>query len=70
MNAIREFVPAREPLDFDRLLLAFLGFWNSPENLRFLSFSQRPFAAELVRARIEQHTPAGVRHWSRVLRRP
>ena len=63
MHAIREFTPTCDRNDFDQLLSAFLRIWNAPQNLRFLSFSQRPFAPELVRTWFEQHTSAGVRYF-------
>jgi ribosomal protein S18 acetylase RimI-like enzyme len=63
MHVVREFTPACDRSDFDPLLSAFLRIWNAPENLRFLSFSQRPFAPELVRTWFERHTSAGVRYF-------
>ena len=63
MHMVREFTPACDRSDFDQLLSAFLRIWNAPENLRFLSFSQRPFTPELVRTWFEQHPAAGVRYF-------
>jgi ribosomal protein S18 acetylase RimI-like enzyme len=63
MHVVREFTPACDRSDFDQLLSAFLRIWNAPQNLRFLSFSQRPFEPELVRTWFEQHTSAGVRYF-------
>jgi ribosomal protein S18 acetylase RimI-like enzyme len=63
---VREFSPASERGDFEQLLPAFLAIWNAPENLRFLSFSLRPFAPELVRGWFEQHMSAGVRYFATV----
>ena len=61
---IREFAPGSEPRDLEQLLPAFLAIWNAPQNLRFLSFSLRPFAPELVRGWFEQHTSAGGRYFA------
>lgn len=61
---IREFTPGSNRLDLEQLLPAFLAIWNAPDNLRFLSFSLRPFAPELVRGWFEQHVAGGGRYFA------
>jgi ribosomal protein S18 acetylase RimI-like enzyme len=63
MHEVREFTPARERRDFEQLLPAFLRIWNAPQNHRILSFSLRPFDADLVTTWFEQHLSAGVRYF-------
>lgn len=61
---IREFTPGSNRRDLEQLLPAFLAIWNAPDNLRFLSFSLRPFAPELVRGWFEQHIAGGGRYFA------
>ena len=46
---IREFVPGKNKNDFEQLLPVFLLIWNNPENLKFLSFTQKVFEEETVK---------------------
>jgi ribosomal protein S18 acetylase RimI-like enzyme len=63
MQVIQEFMPATDTSHLDQLLPAFLEIWNSPENLKYLSFSQCPFEVEIVRGWFEQHLSARVRYF-------
>lgn len=53
--SIREFVPQDRVDDREDLLTAFLDIWNTSENLKFLSYTLKPFEPEMVRFWFENH---------------
>jgi RimJ/RimL family protein N-acetyltransferase len=57
--SIREYIPEKSQNDGELLLPAFLTIWNEPENLRFLSFTQKPFDEPTVRAWFSNHLSMG-----------
>ncbi|HAX90655.1 MAG TPA: hypothetical protein DCY07_00400 [Rhodospirillaceae bacterium] len=59
---VREYVPQDNEADKDAYLPAYLGIWNDPENLKYLSFTIRPFDESLVRGWLENHKERGVRY--------
>lgn len=61
---IREYIPQERAGDGELLLPAFLAIWNAPENLRFLSFTQKPFDEPTVRGWFSQHRGAGVHYYA------
>ena len=63
---ILEFVPQTKEEDMNRLLPAFLGIWNDPQNLKFLSFTLRPFEEETVRSWFSMHLSSGGRYFCAV----
>jgi len=64
--AIREYVPEKSHEDADLLLPEFLAIWNEPENLRFLSFTGKPFDEGVVRAWFLNHLSLGVHYYAAV----
>jgi ribosomal protein S18 acetylase RimI-like enzyme len=64
--AIREYLPEKSQEDADLLLPAFLAIWNEPENLRFLSFTQKPFDELIVRAWFSNHLGLGGHYYAAV----
>lgn len=63
---IREFVPEDNISDKDALLPAFLRIWNEDENLKYLSFSQKPFEQENVHIWLGSHKEQGVSYYCAV----
>ncbi len=64
--SIREFMPEDSIEDKDRLLPVFLEIWNAADNLKFLSFSMKPFEAEIVNFWLENHKEQGGRYFCAV----
>ncbi len=58
---VREFDAQDNEADREQLLAAFLDIWNAEENLRFLSFTLRPFEKDIVRGWLESHKDQGGR---------
>jgi ribosomal protein S18 acetylase RimI-like enzyme len=56
---IREYVPEKNQKDADILLPAFLAIWNDPENLKYLSFTQKPFDESTVKDWFSNHLSFG-----------
>ncbi|MCG8686103.1 MAG: GNAT family N-acetyltransferase [Desulfobacterales bacterium] len=56
---IREFIPEKSADDKDKLLPAFLDIWNHADNLKFLSFTMKPFDQTIVRFWLENHKEQG-----------
>lgn len=61
--SIREFVPQDRVDDREALLTAFLDIWNTSENLKFLSYTLKPFEPEMVRFWLENHKEQGGRYF-------
>ena len=64
--SIREFIPEESVDDKDRLLPAFLDIWNASDNLKFLSFTMKPFDVKIVRFWLENHKEQGGRYFCAV----
>jgi RimJ/RimL family protein N-acetyltransferase len=56
---IRELIPMKNKKDAYLLLPAFLAIWNDPENLKFLSFTQKPFMESTVKNWFSDHLNMG-----------
>lgn len=63
---IREYIPSDSEDDFQALLDAYLAIFNDPENLRYLSFSQRLFEEETVSAWFHDHLRLGAHYLAAV----
>ena len=57
----REFDAQDNEADKRDLLAAFLDIWNAEENLRYLSFTLRPFEKDTVRGWLDTHKELGGR---------
>lgn len=60
---IREFIPEDSADDKNAVLPAFLEIWNAPENLKYLSFTQKLFDQETVNIWLDNHKEQGVRYF-------
>jgi len=58
---IREYFPADSD-DKDAFLTAFLDIWNNDENLKYLSFTMKPFSHDTIRIRIEGHKKQNIQY--------
>ncbi|MDC0833203.1 hypothetical protein AY599_05150 [Leptolyngbya valderiana BDU 20041] len=63
---IKEFVPEDRLEDKEILLSSFLEIWNSPEHLKYLSYTLKPLERDLVIAWIEHHERSGIRYFCAV----
>ncbi|MCC5885119.1 MAG: GNAT family N-acetyltransferase [Gammaproteobacteria bacterium] len=61
---IHECFPEVDEEDLEQLLKAYLRIWNSPENLRFLSFTGLPFEASGVSAWFSSRINEGVHYYA------
>lgn len=61
---VREFVPQESREDLELLLPAYLDIWNEPENLKFLSFTLKPFEEGIVRGWLSRHLSGNVRYFA------
>jgi len=52
---IKELIPQDKVTDKSALLPAFLEIWNAPENLKYLSFTLKPFEQETVSFWLNNH---------------
>jgi GNAT superfamily N-acetyltransferase len=60
---IRQFIPATNKADFQLLLPAYLKLANTPEALKFLSFTQKPFDELLVTNWFKSHIESGIAYF-------
>ena len=60
---IKEFVPEDSIEDKHALLPVFLEIWNAPENLKYLSFTLKPFEQELAEFWLDNHKAQGGRYF-------
>lgn len=60
---IRESIPEDNAEDKSALLPAFLEIWNASENLKYLSFTQKPFDKDIVSAWLDNHKEQGGRYF-------
>jgi ribosomal protein S18 acetylase RimI-like enzyme len=63
-RTIREYIPEQSQEDGELLLPAFLDIWNVPENLLFLSFTQKPFDEHTVRTWFSNHLSIGGHYYA------
>jgi len=61
--SIKEFIPEDRVGDKNALLPAFLAIWNAPENLKYLSFTLKPFEPEIVSFWLDNHKEQGGRYF-------
>ena len=61
---IREYFPETNEKDKDDLLSAYMKIWNHPDNLKFLSYTQRPFDAEAISKFFSSHIEMGVHYYA------
>ena len=61
--SIKEFIPEDRVDDKKALLPAFLEIWNAPENLKYLSFTLKPFEPETVSFWLDNHKEQGGRYF-------
>ena len=52
---IREYFPGDSTEDKDKFLPAFLDIWNASGNLKYLSFTMKPFDHQIIKIRIKNH---------------
>jgi len=60
---IREFIPGDSTDDRNALLLAYLEIWNTPENLKYLSLTLKPFDQDTADIRPDDYRDRGVRFY-------
>jgi ribosomal protein S18 acetylase RimI-like enzyme len=61
---IRELVSQENPEEFDLLFPAYLAIGNDPENLRYLSFTQKPFEEDTVGFWLSNHLDHGGHYYA------
>ena len=59
---IYELIPQNNPVELEKLLVAYFEIWNKEENRRFLSYTGIPFQEETVRSWFETHLDSGVHY--------
>jgi len=60
---IRELIPEDSAVDKNAILTASLEIWNVPDNLKYLSFTLKPFDQKTVNAWFENHKKQGIRYF-------
>lgn len=60
---IREYIPEKSQEDMDHLLQSYMTIWNRPENLKFLSYIQKPFDENNLKKLLSNHIEAGVHYY-------
>jgi RimJ/RimL family protein N-acetyltransferase len=61
---IREYFPETTQKDMDDLLGAYVTIWNHPKNLKFLSYTQKPYEPETIRNFLSNHIAKGVHYYA------
>lgn len=61
---IREYFPETSQEDRDSLLEAYLSIWNYPDNLKFLSYTHKPFDEEAINKFFSNHIEMGVHYYA------
>ena len=61
---IREYIPEKNPKDRDDLLAAFMQIWNHPDNLKYLSYTHKPFVEGTFRKFFSNHVEIGVHYYA------
>ena len=61
---IREYFPETNQEDRGSLLEAYLSIWNHPDNLKFLSYTQKPFDEEAIDKFFSNHIEMGVHYYA------
>ena len=60
---IREYMPGKSQDDMDHLLDAYLTIWNHPDNLKFLSYTLKPFDEDTLKSIFSNHISMGVHYY-------
>lgn len=63
---IRELVTQDNQDDFNLLLPSYLRIWNDPGNLKYLSFTQKPFEEETVSFWFSNHLSQGGHYYAAI----
>jgi ribosomal protein S18 acetylase RimI-like enzyme len=63
---IREMVPQANRDDLNLLLPAYLKIWNDPENLKYLSITQKPFEEKTVSLWFSNHLIQGGHYYAAI----
>lgn len=61
---IREYFPETSQEDRDALLGAYMKIWNHPENLKYLSYTQKPFNEDAISKFFSNHIEMGVHYYA------
>ena len=61
---IREYFPETDQKDREALLAAYMKIWNHPDNLKYLSYTQRPFNEEAIDKFFSNHIEMGVHYYA------
>lgn len=61
---IRQLIPAVNETDYHLLLPAYLALFNSPESLKYLSYTGLPFTQEMVASWFKTHMDAGINYFA------
>jgi RimJ/RimL family protein N-acetyltransferase len=61
---IREYFPETSREDMDDLLGAYMSIWNHPDNLKYLSYTQRPYNEETIKKYFSNHIEMGVHYYA------
>lgn len=61
---IREYFPETSHKDMDDLLGAYVKIWNHPDNLKYLSYTQKPFDEETIKKYFSNHIEMGVHYYA------
>lgn len=61
---IREYFPETNQEDRENLLGAYMSIWNHPDNLKFLSYTQKPFDRENINKFFSNHIEMGVHYYA------
>lgn len=61
---IREYFPETNHEDMDNLLGAYMTIWNHPNNLKFLSYTQKPFDEETIKKYFSNHIEKGIHYYA------
>ncbi|NLF52367.1 MAG: GNAT family N-acetyltransferase [Leptolinea sp.] len=61
---IRQLIPAVNETDYHILLPAYLELINSPEALKYLSYTGIPFTQEMVSSWLKTHLDAGIDYYA------
>ncbi len=60
---IREYMPGKNQDDMDHLLNAYLKIWNHPDNLKYLSYTLKPFDEATLKSIFSNHAGMGVHYY-------
>lgn len=61
---IREYIPEKNHEDMEHLLHAYMTIWNHPENLKFMSYSLKPYDEGTIKKLLSNHIEVGVHYYA------